>query len=170
MVVSNNFMSSQTSFLFSGVGLRTPSEHRGAWDSLPKTPLVDLPAPMKDSLMFGPPGSFDPAMPAASHIANTRAVRAELVDIVSVWHEIVRDVLGKIAVPVHYRHAEMDHLWIVNQSEIDGFARALTKSARVDAAMVRNTGHCMDFHRIGASLHVQQLGFALQCAGEQELA
>ena len=154
----------------SGVGLRTPGEHRGAWDSLPKTPLVDLPTPMKDSLMFGPPGSFDPAMPAASHIANTRAVRAELVDIVSVWHEIVHEVLGKVAVPVHYRHAEMDHLWIVNQGEIDGFARALTKSPRVDAAMIRNTGHCMDFHRVGAALHMQQLGFALQCAGEQKLA
>ena len=151
----------------SGVGLRTPSDHRGAWDALPKTPLVDLPTPMKDSLMFGPLGSFDPAMPTASHVANTRAVRAELVDIVSVWHEIVHGLLGKITVPVHYRHAEMDHLWIVNQGEIDGFADALTKSTRVDAAMVRNTGHCMDFHRIGAALHIQQLGFALQCASEQ---
>lgn len=150
----------------SGVGLRTPPDHREMWNALPDMPHVDLPDPMKDEVMFGPSGSFDAPMPAASHVANTSAVRAELVDIVSTWQDHVHDVLGRIEVPVHYRQAEVDRLWIVDESEVSGFARALTGSPRVDAAMMQGTGHCMDFHRIGEALHLQQLGFALQCAAE----
>ena len=67
-------------------------------------------------------------------------------------------------VPVHYRQAEHDRLWIVDAGEIDAFAARFTAAPRVDAAMVPDTGHCMDFHTIGAALHLQQLGFALQCA------
>jgi hypothetical protein len=79
----------------------------------------------------------------------------------------VHATLAAIGVPVHYRQAQDDHLWIVDQGEIDGFARALSKSPRVDAAMMRATGHCMDFHKIGAAFQIQQLGFALQCGAEK---
>lgn len=150
----------------SGVGLRTPPDHRGMWNALPDMPRVELPDAVKDEVMFGPAGSFDAAMPAASHVANTTAVRAELVDIVSTWQDHVHGVLGRIAVPVHYRQAEVDHLWIVDEGEVAGFAGALTASPRVDAEMMRGTGHCIDFHRVGAALQLQQLGFALQCAAE----
>jgi pimeloyl-ACP methyl ester carboxylesterase len=121
---------------------------------------------MKDEVMFGPAGSHDPGAPAASHAADAPALRAELVDIVSTWHHDVRDVLGRIRIPIHYRQAEIDKLWIVDEGEVDGFAAALTSAPRVDAAMMRGTGHCMDFHRVGAALQLQQLGFALQCAAE----
>ena len=50
----------------SGVGLRTPGTHGPLWQSLPDTPTVEMPAHIKDQLMFGPAGSFDPAMPSAS--------------------------------------------------------------------------------------------------------
>jgi pimeloyl-ACP methyl ester carboxylesterase len=150
----------------SGVGLRTPTQHQSMWNSLPDTPIVEMPTPMKDQLMFGPPGSFDASMPAASHVANRPVPRAELVDIVGTWRDAVHDVLGAIAVPVHYRQAEIDHLWIVDRGEIDGFAQALSNSPRVDAAMLLGTGHCMDFHNIGPAFQLQQLGFALQCGVE----
>ncbi len=117
-------------------------------------------------MIFSPAGSFDPAMPATSSAANATAPNAELLDIVSRWHVQASDVLGNIAVPVHYRQAEHDHPWICGQDEIDGFASALSSSPRVDAAMVRATGHGMDLHHVERSLHVQQLGFALQCASE----
>lgn len=151
----------------SGVCLRTPDAHRPQWEALPDTPTVDLPASMKDQLMFGPPGSFDASMPAASHAANAPAPKGELVDIVSTWAGAARGVLGAISVPVHYRQGEFDHLWIVDQGEVDGFARALTRAPHVDAAMLCGTGHCMDFHRIGAAFHTQQLGFAMQCAAQK---
>lgn len=152
----------------SGVCLRTPPHFQGAWASLPDTPLVDLPVPLKDEVMFGPPGSFDASMPEISHQANTTVPKVEILDIVSTWPAEVQQILPKINVPVHYRQAEVDHLWIVDQEEIRGFKSALSQSPRVDAEMMRATGHCMDFHRIGAALQLQQLGFALQCAIEKK--
>lgn len=150
----------------SGVGQRTPAGHQPMWESLPDQPHVDLPSAMKDEVMFGPAGSYDARMPDASHAADAPALRAELVDIVSTWHHNVHDILGRIQIPVHYRQAEVDHLWIVDQGEVDGFAAALGNAPRVEAAMMPGTGHCMDFHRVGAALHLQQLGFALQCAAQ----
>lgn len=150
----------------SGVGMRTPEGHGSQWERLPDTPIVELPTPLKDQLMFGPPGAYDDSMPAASHAANTGAPKAELVDITNGWHKRVQRILGNITAPVHYRQAENDALWIVDEGEVSAFARACSQSRLVDAAMMKATGHCMDFHRIGRALQVQQLGFALQCAAQ----
>jgi len=151
----------------SGVCMNTPPEHKPMWEQLPDVPIVEIPPEAKAQFMFGPPGSYAPDMPALStRVAGAGAPKAELVDIVSTWSANAPSVLGNIRVPVHYRQAEVDHLWICGQQEVDSFARALAKSPRVDAAMVRATGHCMDFHRVGRSLQLQQLAFALQCAAE----
>ncbi len=150
----------------SGVGLRTPEGHNAAWDALPGTPLVLLPEDMKDVVMFGPEGSFDPASVTAARTANRTAPKSELLEITGGWAANVRDVLGRIAVPVHYRQGEGDKLWVVDEGEVHGFALALTRSPRVDAAMLRGTGHCLDFHAIGGAFQLSQLGFALQCGAE----
>lgn len=150
----------------SGVGMRTPADHKPMWEALPPLVHVELPAPVKDEVMFGPEGSFEPGAPAILHQADAPALRAELVDIVSTWHERAGDVLGRIRVPVHYRQGEYDRLWIVDQQEVDDFEAALSASPRVDAALMRGTGHCMDVHKVGAAFQLQQLGFALQCAAE----
>ena len=151
----------------SGVCLNTPPEHRPLWEQLPDTPSVGMPPPVKEMLMFGPEGSFDPRMVQESARADVAAPKAELVDVVSTWSSKATDILGRIAVPVHYRQAEVDRLWVCGGDEVDGFARALVKSPRVDALMLRRTGHCIDLHHVGAALQLQQLGFALQCAAEQ---
>ena len=154
----------------SGVGLHTPEAFRDQFAATPDTPTMDFPVAMKDLVMFGPAGSFSPAMPAASHPANGPALRREIIDINTVWPRDVRSIVRDVRVSVHYRQAEVDRLWIVDEREVRQFAEAFTQSPRVDAAMVRNTGHCMDFHRIAAALQVQQLGFALQCAAEASSA
>lgn len=150
----------------SGVGLRTPEGHNAAWDALPDTDLVLLPEEMKDMVMFGPAGSFDPAAVAAARTANRTTPKVELLEITGVWHALAADVLGRIAVPVHYRQGEGDKLWIVDEGEVRGFAQALGRSPRVDAAMLRGTGHCLDFHAIGPAFQLSQLSFALQCGAE----
>jgi len=150
----------------SGVGLHTPDTSRAAWAALPDLVHVELPAPLKDQVMFGPPGSYADDMPALSHLADAPVPRAEIVDIVNTWHDHAPGVLAAVRVPVHYRQAELDRLWIVDDGEVAGFARALSASPRVDWAMQRGTGHCIDFHHDGAALQVQQLGFALQCAAQ----
>jgi pimeloyl-ACP methyl ester carboxylesterase len=150
----------------SGVGLRVPPHFPDQWRALPEGPTVEFPVHLKDMVMFGPEGSFDDSMPVASHAADSLAPRQEIIDIVTTWPDVVRDVVRQVRIPVHYRQAEVDHLWIVDQTEVEQFGKAFTASPHVDSAMVRKTGHCMDFHRIGAALQAQQLGFALQCAVE----
>ncbi len=150
----------------SGVGLHTPEALATQFAASPEAHTMDFPVPLKDQVMFGPEGSFHPGMPQASHPANGPALRREVLDINLVWPRDVRKIASTVTVPVHYRQAEGDRLWIVNDEEVHSFAAAFTHSPRVDAALLRNTGHCMDFHRIAAALQVQQLGFALQCAAE----
>jgi pimeloyl-ACP methyl ester carboxylesterase len=150
----------------SGVGLRTPDHSGDAWSALPKSRFVDIPGEVKDEAMFGPDGSFTSDMPRASHSADAPVPRTELMQIVTSWRDEVADVAARIKVPVHYRQAEFDRLWIVDEAEVEGFAAALSSSAHVDAAIWRAAGHCIDFHRAGPALQIQQLGWALQCAAE----
>jgi pimeloyl-ACP methyl ester carboxylesterase len=150
----------------SGIGVRTPSAHSAMWNALPDLPTVEMPAAVKDQLMFGPPGSFDPAVAAASHAADAPVPKAELVDIVGGWQAQAAAVCSRVRVPVHYRQAEQDQLWIVDNDEVEAFARRFSAAPNVDAAMIRNTGHCIELHAVGPALQLQQLGFALQCAVE----
>lgn len=150
----------------SGIGMRTPPEHKAMWESFPDIDLVGMPDEVKDGVMFGPEGSFAPTAPAAARVANRTVPRVEIVDIVSTWADHAADVLGAVRVPVHYRQGEIDRLWIVDEAEVRAFKAALSQSARVDAAMLRGTGHCLDFHHVGAAIQLQQLGFALQCGTE----
>jgi pimeloyl-ACP methyl ester carboxylesterase len=148
----------------SGVGLRTPPGHREAWAALPPTYRVEIPSALKDQVMFGPEGSFDDDMPTASHIADALAPKAELVDIVSTWHDQVLEVASRITVPVHYRQGEFDGLWIVGETEVRGFGEAFRAAPYVDARLMPGVGHCIDFHRVGATFQKEQLAFAQQCA------
>ena len=150
----------------SGVGLRTPPGHREAWAALPPTYRVEIPSGLKDQVMFGPPGSYDENMPNASHVADVPAPKAELVDIVSTWHDAVKDIAARIVVPVHYRQGAADGLWIVSETEVTDFAAALVSAPHVDARLMPGVGHCIDFHREGGAFQKQQLAFAMQCAAQ----
>lgn len=144
----------------SGVGALTPPEDAENYAHLPQQYFVELPTPMKDVVMFGPEGSYSADMPAASHTANTTVPRAELLDITGGWKDRVAGIAAQIAVPVHYRQAEHEKLWVNGQDKIDAFAQLFTASPWVDAAMVPNAGHCIDFHTAGANFQSAQLDFA----------
>jgi pimeloyl-ACP methyl ester carboxylesterase len=127
--------------------------------------FVEIPAALKAATMFGPPDSFDGSrMPLLSGAADAPAPMPELHDIVTAWPAEALSTLGRIAVPVHYRQGEFDRLWLSGLQDVQRFAAALTSAPLVDAQMMAGTGHCIDFHHAGAALHLQQLGFALQCA------
>ena len=148
----------------SGVGMRTPPEHKGMWEAFPDQDVVGLPDEVKDGVMFGPEGSFDLAAPAAARIANRTVPRVEIVDIVTSWTGDAPDVLARVGVPVHYRQGEFDRLWITGEGEVCAFEAALTHSPRVDGAMMPAMGHCLDFHHVGAAFQAEQLAFARRCA------
>ena len=148
----------------SGLGLTTTPGDFERWQALPDIPLVAMPPEIKDQVMFGPEAGYDADMPEAGHIADAPGPKAELLAITGAWSQTAGDVLGRIAVPVHYRQGEFDRLWIVSENEVMRFGAALVASPMVDAQRVPGTGHCIDHHRFGPALHLQQLGFALACS------
>lgn len=148
----------------SGCLVRVPAESRKAWEDLPPIPMIDLPVPLKDQVMFGPAGSYAPEMPAASHPANAPVPRAELLDITGEWIENRAGVCARVAVPVHHRHAEFDALWITDQNEVDDYRAGFTASPAVDAELYPGVGHCIDFHSVSEAFQNEQLAFARKCA------
>jgi pimeloyl-ACP methyl ester carboxylesterase len=152
----------------SGVGLVTPPESGEQWAALPNIPMIELPPDMKDQVMFGPDWTFRPDAPALSHAADAPVPRAELIDIVTTWPSTVQEIAAKVQVPVHYRQAEFDRLWITNTEQVQGFGAALLNSSKVDAAIFGCVGHCIDFHRLGGAFQLEQLAFALRCCVRHE--
>jgi pimeloyl-ACP methyl ester carboxylesterase len=148
----------------SGIGLRSPPEVGEAWANLPALSMIDLPLSIKDAVMFGPAWTLEPTQPAASYVANALVPRAELIDIVMGWPEHVRALAAKVTVPVHYRQAEFEKLWIMDAENVTSFGAAFSASAAVSAQMFSSVGHCIDFHRLGAAFQLEQLAFALRCA------
>ncbi|GGF21406.1 alpha/beta fold hydrolase [Subtercola lobariae] len=148
----------------SGCLLDVPKESAAAWEALPDIPFIDLPTPMKDQVMFGPADSVDDAMPAASYPSNAPVPRAELIDITTTWIAGLRELAAKITVPVMSRQAEFDALWITDEDQVKQFGEIFTSSPVVDAKLFKQTGHCIDFHRLGTAFQLEELAFALRCS------
>jgi pimeloyl-ACP methyl ester carboxylesterase len=148
----------------SGIGLASPSHIADAWKSLPDIPAIPLPPDIKRQVMFGPPWSYAAGAPDICMTDDVPTPRSELMEIVFEWPKIFPAIAPKVTVPVHYRHAEFDALWEVNPETIDRVRKGLSASPLVDAAIYRNTGHCIDFHRVGAALQLHQIAFAMECA------
>ena len=148
----------------SGCCVRVPEESKGAWASLPPIPMIDLPVPMKDQLMFGPPETINADMPAASYPSNTLVPKAELLDITGGWIEARAETCALVTVPVFHRMGEFDHLWITSQGEIDTYRAGFTAAVSVDAALQLGSGHCIDFHKSSGEFEDGELAFAKACA------
>ncbi|WP_051191695.1 alpha/beta fold hydrolase [Microbacterium luticocti] len=148
----------------SGCLVRVPQESRAAWESLPPIPMIELPVPMKDQVMFGPEGTFTDDMPAASHPSNTLVPKAELLDITGGWIARRAEVCGRVTVPVFHRQGEFDHLWVTDQNEIDEFRAGFGSAASVDSALEPGSGHCIDFHVPAERFQQAELDFAMAVA------
>jgi len=144
----------------SGCLVQVPSESAEAWAGLPPIPMIDLPVPLKDQLMFGPPDTYDDAMPAASYPSNTLVPKAELLEITGVWIERRAETCAAVKLPVHHRQAEFDHLWVTNQGEVDAYKAGFTSAASTDIRLQSGTGHCIDFHLPSDEFQNSQLAFA----------
>ena len=144
----------------SGCLVRVPAESAQAWSQLPPIPMIDLPVPLKDQLMFGPPETYDDAMPAASYPSNTLVPKQELLDITGAWIERRAKTCAAVAVPVHHRSAEFDHLWVVNQDEVDAYRAGFTSAHSIDVQLQLGAGHCIDFHLPSDEFQNSQIAFA----------
>lgn len=150
----------------SGCLVRVPEESRKAWEALPPIPMIELPVPVKDQVMFGPAGTYAAEMPAASHPSNAPVPTAELLDITGEWIGHRARLCGQITVPVHHRQGEFDALWITSQDEIDEFRAGFMSAPSISSELISGSGHCIDFHLPGADFQASQLAFAKACAAD----
>lgn len=148
----------------SGCLVRVPAESGGAWAALPDLEFVELPGQVKDFVMYGPEWTRSEAMPAAGHAADAPVPKAELLDITGGWVERMPSVAAEVRVPVHSRQGEFDHLWISDDAQVAEFAAKFTAAPWVDARLVPNAGHCIDFHLAARAFQLEQLAFALEAA------
>jgi pimeloyl-ACP methyl ester carboxylesterase len=147
----------------SGIGTVVPPELPNVFASLPPEKLITLPTDMKDSVMFGPEGSMTDDMPVASHVANTTVPLLELLDVTSGWIDRCSGLADVVEVPVHYRQAEFDHLWVTNSTIVNEFAESFRRAVKVDAQIWPGVGHCIDFHKASKEFQSHQLAFATSC-------
>mgnify|MGYP003583489600 CR=1 FL=1 len=150
----------------SGVGLDPVPESKDKWSAIaPTQTLVNVPMEAMNGFFFGPEASYDgTVMPQASYCAGAPAPRSELIDISLGWPKMVAKLAAKVTVPVHYRQPEFEKLWPISEELVSQFASAFSNSPEVDAALLANAGHCVDFHRAGEQFQLEQLSFAKRCA------
>lgn len=144
----------------SGVGIKTPPADAENYAHLPQQYFVELPTPMKDVVMFGPPETVPPDMPAASYIANTTVPRSELTDITGGFGERLASLAANVQVPLHYRQGAHEKLWLVSEKMIQDFGKLFSSAGKVDVGLVSDSGHCIDFHKCGKKFQMEQLAFA----------
>lgn len=126
--------------------------------------VIALPPEQCDPVMFGPPGSFDPAVRDAAHAAYAPAPAVELIAAPRWAAEKLPALAPQVRVPVHNVLAEHDALWDASPASIEAFAALFTAAPLVDASIMRGVGHSLDHHRAAYALHLRQLAFASECA------
>ena len=148
----------------SGVGIEPPAGIPPYWEEHGPDVWIPVPDGGWTHLMFGMEGTYPPEAPKLVKQISLPVFSKELIEINTLWRDEVLDVCSGIQVPVHYRQGDGDVLWANGQEENDRFARAFVNSPFVDAALVANAGHCIDFHFMGAGFQQEQIDFAMICA------
>jgi len=121
---------------------------------------TELSSTAKNRIMFGSDDTFADDMPTGLQDADANVPLGEYSNYFEKWPSVARDVLPQIEVPVHYRQAENDNLWVVDQQQIREFKSLLRHSSLVDAGCLLDVGHCIDFHKRGYEFQQSQLDFA----------
>ncbi len=131
--------------------------------SLPPDATIDLPYDQRDQVMFGPEYTRSAAEVEAAHASYAPVPVRELIQAPQWPLEHLPELAPRIRVPVHNMLAEFDALWDSTPDNVERFAKLLTGAPYVDASIARSTGHSIDHHTLGHSLHLRQLAFLREC-------
>jgi pimeloyl-ACP methyl ester carboxylesterase len=147
-----------------GVGDRSPAHVVDAWHGVPAgTGPVELPAPQRRALLYGPAGTVDEDAVDAARESVAPLPLTEMLEIIDGWPAEYAKVAAEVFVPVQYTLAEHDGLWVVDQERLAAFSAAFTSAPWVTARIQRDAGHNLDHHRLSRALHLGQLAFAAEC-------
>ncbi len=142
----------------------SPQHVVDAWHGMPADQPLVFSQEQQRMFMFGPDGSFDADAVERSADVFQSIPLAELTEIVGGWRSDFPRLAAHVRVPVQYRLAEFDQLWIVSQERVDALRSKFTHARPVDAKLMAGTGHNIDFHHAGRAWHQEQLAFARQCS------
>ncbi len=151
----------------SGAGLTPNPALNSYFDKFPADTWVETSAENKDRLMFGTADTVNSGISELVRPAYVPIATRELLEINTVWPQNARTLLASLTVPVQFRLAEQDGLWVVNDAEIQELSGLLSGVAGSSAAIVADAGHCIDFHKAGARFQDDQLAFALDCCKQR---
>ncbi len=149
------------------IGQTAPDAVTERWRTSPEEDIPDLPA-VADTLGLGPVWTY-PAWMMGGQRPPAPIPRAELMEVVGGWPTGWREIVTKIAVPVRYRIAEYDGLWVVSPELVAEFAAALeTASPYVDAKVVRGSSHGIFASIVGDAYNFETLAFVALCAAVRD--
>jgi hypothetical protein len=141
-----------------------PQQVTEAWNSIPAEAVIPFSKEQRIQFMYGPEGSYDPAVVDDAEVSADLIPVAELLEVVGPWTTDFAGLASKVAVPVHYALADTEALWISTDENVHSFAAAFTASPSVTAERVVGSGHNLDHHNNSAELHERQLEFARSVA------
>jgi pimeloyl-ACP methyl ester carboxylesterase len=149
-----------------GIGDVLPPGVADAWRSMPEGQPVVFDAAQRRQFMYGPDWTLDDGIVADAEVSTAPIPLEELLEVVGEWVAAFPEVAAQVGVPVQYALAEYDGLWVADDGTVERFAARFTAAPFVEAALFRGAGHNIDHHKLGSALHLEQLAFALRCAGE----
>ncbi|MGV9799389.1 alpha/beta hydrolase [Mycobacterium sp. NPDC003449] len=151
----------------SGMGARlSDSGLGGQLGAIPGSGLADLPAELRKQIFYGPDATISTDVVEAAGRCYAPAPIVELRAAARWAFERLDDVADAVNVPVHHALGEFDSIWDVSEDALMTFTSRFRPEVSIRAELIRRAGHSIDHHRVGATLHHRQLGFAHRCAVE----
>lgn len=137
-----------------------PEHVTQAWNSIPAEATIPFSREQRIQFMYGPEGSYDPAVVDDAEVSTDMIPVAELLEVVGPWTSDFARLASTVTVPVHYALAEHEALWISTDENVDTFREAFASSPAVTAERVIGSGHNIDHHAGSDGFHARQLDFA----------
>jgi pimeloyl-ACP methyl ester carboxylesterase len=141
-----------------------PDQVTEAWNSIPADAIIPFSKEQRIQFMYGPEGSYDPAVVDDAEVATDLIPVAELLEVVGPWTTEFAALASTVTVPVHYALAENEALWVSTDNNVSAFRDSFTASPSVTSERVLGSGHNLDHHNSSAEFHARQLQFARTAA------
>ncbi len=147
----------------SGIGDQSPPHFRSLSGAEGET--IEPPSELGDALFFDPERSLKWQPLASLRAAAEPWLVSELNEVLDRWPFEWREVAARIDIPVHFRLAEHERVWIGGPAVVQRMAAAFERSPRVDAAILPGGGHLFEASRGGPEFIAGQLDFIAASAG-----
>ncbi|MDF2471816.1 MAG: hypothetical protein K0Q61_4188, partial [Rhodococcus erythropolis] len=126
--------------------------------------LAELPGELRKQIFYGPETTVSGDVVAAAGICYAPAPIVELRAAARWAFDRLDEVAAAVSIPVHHALGEYDSIWDVSDGALVAFTSRFRPEVSIRSEVVRRAGHSIDHHRVGATLHHRQLGFAHCCA------